>query len=64
MTTYYVAKARNERTKQTVKHQDLTGRLYQRHELAELEEQADAFALQMTKRSGELWIGFTEAYQK
>ena len=62
MDTFYIPKARNERTKEVVVYKDLAGRRFLRHELQEVDELADALALQYTERTRELWIGFVDSY--
>jgi hypothetical protein len=61
--TYILPKARNVRTGQTVKSQDLTGRRYQPHEQLECRLLADRLAAQMTTVSGETWVAVVETYQ-
>lgn len=59
---FLLPKARNLVTGQTVKSQDLTGNrftLQQRH-LAE--DMARQLAEKMTRRTGDSWVGFVEAY--
>jgi len=46
---YLLPKARNTITKQTVKTQDLTGARF-------------TLAQQMTRRTGDAWVGFVEEY--
>jgi hypothetical protein len=55
-------KARNLRTGQTVKQQDLTGRRYMPHESKLAQQTADDLAQSMTNRSQDTWRGFVDAY--
>jgi hypothetical protein len=59
---YLMPKARNLRTGQTVKQQDLTGRRYMPHERKLAQETADDLALSMTDRSRDTWRGFVDVY--
>jgi hypothetical protein len=64
MARYLVVKARNTETQQTVKQQDLNGRLLQWHQKREAEEIADTLAENLTKRTRQLWVGLVEEYHK
>ncbi len=64
MARYLVVKARNTETQQTVKQQDLNGRLLQWHQRREAEEIADILAENLTKRTRQLWVGLVEEYYK
>lgn len=59
---YLVPKARNTRTGQTVKQQDLTGARFQLFQRNLCQQQADLLAEQMQRRTGDLWRGFVETY--
>ena len=59
---YLMPKARNLRTGQTVKQQDLTGRRYMPHESKLAEQTAEDLARSMSRRSQDTWRGFVEAY--
>jgi len=59
---YILAKARNTRTRQTVKDQDLTGSRFQLHQQNECQLTADRLAARMTERTGDLWVGYCEKY--
>jgi hypothetical protein len=59
---YLMPKARNLRTGQTVKQQDLTGRRYMPHESKLAQQTADDLAQSMTNRSQDTWRGFVDAY--
>ena len=59
---YLMPKARNLRTGQTVKQQDLAGRRYMPHQSKLAQQEADDLALFMTNRSQDTWRGFVEAY--
>jgi hypothetical protein len=62
MTQYLQPKARNTRTGQTVKSQDLTGGRFALHQRALAQERADQLATQLSERTGDGWVGFLEAY--
>ena len=62
MSQYLVAKARNTRTRQTVKQQDLTGIRFALHQRDLAQLTADQLAESMTRRSRDLWQGFVEEY--
>ena len=62
MTQYLLPKARNTRTGQTVKLQDLTGGRFTPNQRSLAQERADQLASQMSERTGDGWIGFLEAY--
>ena len=59
---YLMPKARNLRTGQTVKQQDLAGRRYMPHESKLAQRTADDLAQSMTNRSQDTWLGFVDAY--
>ena len=59
---YLMPKARNLRTGQTIKQQDLTGRRYMPHERKLAQETADDLARSMTNRSRDTWRGFVDVY--
>jgi hypothetical protein len=59
---YLMPKARNLRTGQTVKQQDLTGRRYMPHEDQLAQQAADDLALSMSRKSRDTWRGFVDAY--
>jgi hypothetical protein len=59
---YLMPKARNLRTGQTVKQQDLAGRRYMPHESQLAQQTADDLAQNMTRRSQDTWEGFVDAY--
>ena len=54
--------ARNTRTGQTVKTQDLTGVRYTFSQRALAESAANRCAENMTDRTGDTWQGFVQAY--
>jgi hypothetical protein len=62
MQTYLIAKARNTRTRQTVKQQDLTGLRFALHQRDLAQLTADQLAVSMSRRSRDLWQGFVEEY--
>ena len=59
---YLMPKARNLRTGQTVKQQDLAGRRYMPHESKLAQQEAEDLALAMSKRSQDTWRGFVDVY--
>ena len=59
---YLMPKARNLRTGQTVKQQDLAGRRYMPHQSKLAQQEADDLALSMTNRSQDTWRGFVDVY--
>jgi len=59
---YLMPKARNLRTGQTVKQQDLAGRRYMPHESKLAQQTADDLALAMNKRGQDTWRGFVDVY--
>jgi hypothetical protein len=59
---YLMPKARNLRTGQTVKQQDLAGRRYMPHESKLAQQEADELARSMTNRSRDTWRGFLDVY--
>ena len=60
--TFLLPMARNTRTGQTVKTQDLTGTRYTAAQRAIAQEVADQLAAKMTARTTETWQGFLETY--
>lgn len=58
---YIIAKARSEATQATVKSQNLTQR-YEVWETVAAQQEADYLALQMQRKTGDVWRGFTEVY--
>ena len=59
---YLLPMARNTRTGQTVKTQDLTGLRYSLAQRVLAESAADQCAIKMTARTGDTWQGFVQAY--
>jgi hypothetical protein len=59
---FLLSKARNTRTGQSVKNQDLTGARFTLQQRAMCQEVADQLAARMTARTGDTWVGFCEAY--
>ena len=59
---YFVAKARNLVTGQTVKNQDLTGARFSLNQQSLAQESADQLADKMSARTKEPWVGFIETY--
>ena len=59
---YLLPMARNTRTGQTVKTQDLNGVRYAVNQRALAESAADRCAEKMTARTGDTWRGFVRAY--
>lgn len=62
MTQYLLPKARNTRTGQTLKQQDLTGARFTLAQRSFALEQANKLATSMTERTGDAWVGFVEPY--
>lgn len=62
MPQYLIAKARNTRTRQTVKQQDLAGDRFALHQRDLAQLTADQLAESMTRRGRDLWQGFVEEY--
>ena len=59
---YLLPMARNTRTGETVKTQDLNGVRYSFSQRVLAESAADACAAKMTARTGDTWRGFVRAY--
>ena len=59
---YLLAKARNTRTGQTLKQQDLVGGRFTENQRAFCQAQADILAEKMTARTGDSWVGFCAEY--
>ena len=59
---FLLVKARNTVTGQTVKNQDLTGARFTLNQRSLAEDSAQQLADKMTARTGDLWVGFCEAY--
>ena len=59
---FLIPKARNLRTGQTVKQQDLTGRRYMPQERSLVQQQADILARSMAQRGQDQWLGFVDVY--
>ena len=59
---YLLPMARNTRTGQTVKTQDLSGLRYTQNQRVLADAAADQCAAKMTARTGDQWQGFVRAY--
>ncbi len=59
---YLLPKARNVRTGQTLKQQDLVGGRFTANQREICQTQADIMAEKLTARTGEAWVGFVEEY--
>jgi hypothetical protein len=59
---YLLPMARNTRTGQTVKTQDLSGLKYTLNQRALADIAADQCAEKMTARTGDVWQGFVQIY--
>ena len=59
---YLLPMARNTRTGQTVKTQDLNGLRYTQNQRVLAESAADQCAAKMTARTGDQWQGFVREY--
>lgn len=62
MTQYLLVKARNTRTGQTVKTQDLTGTRFALNQRRLAQSMADQTAAKLSARTGDLWQGFVVEY--
>jgi len=62
MSKYLIVKARNLANGRTQKQQDLTGHRFTESERKPAQEVADQYATWLTKRTGDQWIGYLEAY--
>lgn len=62
MTQYLISKARNTRTGETVKNQDLTGARFTAKQRAMCLEIANQLAVKMSDRTGDVWEGYCESY--
>jgi nitrate/TMAO reductase-like tetraheme cytochrome c subunit len=62
MTQYLLVKARNTRTGQTVKTQDLTGTRFALSQRRLAQSMADQTAAKLSARTGDLWQGFVVEY--
>jgi|LakMenEpi03Aug12_release.lakeMendotaPanAssembly.Ray.scaffolds.fasta_scaffold3174471_1 hypothetical protein len=62
MMHYILPMARNLRTGQTVKQQDLKGVRYGQHQRQQCQMMADRVAEQMTERTGDSWQGYCQPY--
>jgi hypothetical protein len=54
--------ARNRRTGETVKAQDLTGSRYQLHQRHDCLLEAERLAKQLTDRTGDVWVAVIRPY--
>jgi hypothetical protein len=54
--------ARNRRTGETVKSQDLTSSRYQLHQKAACQLEAQRLATQLTERTGDIWQPIIRPY--
>jgi hypothetical protein len=59
---YILPMARNRRTGETVKAQDLTGNRYQRHQKRDCLLEAQRLASQLTDRTGDVWVAVVQPY--
>jgi hypothetical protein len=59
---YLLSKARNTVTGQTVKNQDLTGGRFTLAQRTMCQQVADQLAVNMTTKTGDLWVGYCQAY--
>lgn len=59
---YLLPKARNTRTGQTVKIQDLTGARFTLAQRELAQDRANQLAEQAGYRTGDTWVGFLETY--
>jgi hypothetical protein len=54
--------ARNRRTGETVKAQDLSGSRYQQHQQHDCLLEAERLAKQLTDRTGDVWVAVVHPY--
>jgi hypothetical protein len=59
---YILPTARNRRTGETVKAQDLTGSRYQLHQRHDCLLEAQRLAQKLTDRSGDVWVAVIRPY--
>jgi hypothetical protein len=59
---YILPMARNRRTGETVKAQDLTGSRYQLHQRHDCLLEAQRLARQLTDRTGDVWVAVVQPY--
>ena len=59
---YILPMARNRRTGETVKAQDLTGSRYQQHQRHDCLLEAQRLARQLTDRTGDDWTAVVQPY--
>jgi hypothetical protein len=62
MTQYIMPMARNRRTGETVKAQDLTGSRYQSHQRHDCLLEAERLSKQLTDRTGDTWQPIIQPY--
>lgn len=62
MAQYLAVKARNLRTGQTVKNQDLSGQRFELRQRSVAETEARILGEKMSGRTGDPWQGFVEVY--
>jgi hypothetical protein len=62
MEKHLIAKARNEVTKVTVMHKDLSGSVFTERHRELGEDFARQYALKLTQRTGQKWTGYLEEY--
>lgn len=61
--TFLLPKARNSTTGQSIKIQDLTNGRYTLAQRSLAEDRARQLAEDLTRRTGEGWVGYVEEYQ-
>ena len=59
---YILPMARNQRTGETVKAQDLTSSRYQQHQQHDCLLEAQRLARQLTDRTGDVWVAVIRPY--
>jgi hypothetical protein len=59
---YIMPMARNRRTGETVKAQDLTSSRYQLHQRHDCLLEAQRLARQLTERTGDVWVAVVQPY--
>jgi hypothetical protein len=59
---YILPMARNRRTGETVKAQDLAGSRYQQHQRHDCLLEAQRLARQLSDRTGDVWVAVVQPY--
>lgn len=59
-TVYLIPKARNDLTKETVAHMELSGRRFALHERALVQQLADGLAQKLAAKTKDPWTGYVD----